>query len=188
MLSTVPGSIMKHYPVILVAGDVEFSRFFVHELATAAEAGSRILLHPRHVEALGPELLGKLKKAGAVEVLKVWANPETERPAAISQERLRQIEQDALPIGVDGDPVQYQINRNQTGWVIELINNDGVVKEGRKPAVIHPQVIARVKLTPRFAWKQATEWEIGTALNKGEVVELKIPPGESRFVEFTPGP
>jgi hypothetical protein len=184
MLSTVPGSIMRRYPVILLAGDVEFSKFLLHELVTAAEAGSRILLHPRHVETLGPELLGKLKKAGAVEVLAVWENPETKRPAAISHERLQQIEQDALPIGVTRDPIQYQINRNQTGWVIELINNDGLVKEGRKPAVVHPQVIARVKLTPRFAWKQATEWETGISLPKREVVDLEIPPGESRFVEF----
>ena len=72
--------------------------------------------------------------------------------------------------------------------MIELINNDGVVKEGRKPSVFHPQVIARVKLTPRFAWTQATEWETGSPLPKGEVLELAIPPGESRFVEFTPAP
>ena len=187
MLSTVPGSIMRRYPVILLAGDVEFSKFFVHELVTAGEGGSRILLHPRHVEALGPELFDRLKKTGAIEVLESWANPDTQRPAAISRERLRQIERDTLPIGVTGDPVQYQINRTQTGWVIELINNDGVVKEGRKPAVVHPQVIARVKLTPRFAWKQASEWETRSPLPKSEVVELEIPPGESRFVEFTWG-
>ncbi len=188
MLSTVPGSIMRRYPIILLAGDVEFSKFFVHELVTAAEGGSRIFLHPRHVEALGPELFDRLKKTGMIEVLEPWENSDTKRPAAISHERLRQIERNTLPIGVTGDPVQYQINRNQAGWVIELINNDGVVKEGRQPAVIHPQVIARVKLAPRFAWIRATEWETGSALPTGAAVELEIPPGESRFVEFTPGP
>ena len=187
MLSTVPGAIMQRYPVILLAGEVEFSKFFVHELATAAEGGSRILLHPRHVEAMGPEFLAKLKKAGAVEVLETWENPETKKSAAISQERLRQIENDTMPIGVSGDVVQYQINRNKTGWVIELINNDGVVKTGRTAAVVYPQVIARVKLTPRFDWKEATEWETGNQLPKAEVMELEIPPGESRFVEFKTG-
>lgn len=188
MLSTVPGAILRRYPVILLAGEVEFSRFFVHELVTAAEAGSRILLHPRHVEALGPELFARLKKTEMIEVLEPWLNPDTQRPAAISRERLRKIERDTLPIGVTGDPVQYQINRSQSGWIIELINNDGVVKEGRKPAVVHPQVIARVKLTPRFAWSKAVEWETEHALSKGHSVELEIPPGESRSVEFTPAP
>jgi len=153
---------------------------------TAAEGGSRILLHPRHVEALGPELFAKLDKTTMIEVLEPWINPDTQRSAAISRERLRQIETDTLPIGLTGDPVQYQINRNQNGWVIEVINNDGVVKEGSKPAVVHQQVIARVKLTPRFAWKQATEWETVGALAQGESVNLAIPPGESRFVEFAP--
>ena len=87
-----------------------------------------------------------------------------------------------------GDPVQYQVNRNRTGWVIELINNDGVVKEGRKPAVVHAQVIARVKLTPRFPWARAVEWETGTTLPRSESVDVEIPPGESRFVEFKTPP
>ena len=138
--------------------------------------------------ALGPELFDRLNRTGAIEVLEPWTNPDTQRPAAISRERLRQIERDTLPVAVTGDAVQYQVNRSQAGWVIELINNDGVVKEGRQPAVVHPQVIARVKLAPRFAWIRATEWETGSALPTGAAVELEIPPGESRFVEFTPGP
>jgi len=188
MLSTAPGAVMRRHPVILLAGEMEFSKFFVHELLTAAQGGSKILLHPRHVEALGPENFKRLRQAGSVEVLAVWQNPATGRPAAISQERLRQIESDTMPIAVEGDPVQYQINRNQAGWVVELVNNDGVVKEGRKPAVIHPQVVARVKLTPRFAWKAATEWETGAPLPKGDEVRMEIPPGESRFVHFAIDP
>ena len=188
MLSTVPGAIMRRYPVILLAGEVEFSQFFVHELITAVEGGSRLLLHPRHVEALGPERFATLKRAGAVEVLEPWANPGTGRPAAIARDRLRQIGADTLPIGVTGDPVQYQINRNRTGWVIELINNDGVVKEGRSPAVIHPQVVAHVRLTPRFACSLATDWETGKSWSQSNEVDIAIPPGESRFVEFTPAP
>ncbi len=185
MLSTVPGAIMRRYPVILLAGEVEFSKFFVHELITAVEGGSRLLLHPRHVEALGPERFATLKSAGAVEVLEPWTNPDAGRPAAIARDRLRQIGADTLPIGVTGDPVQYQINRNRTGWVIELINNDGVVKEGRSPAVIHSQVVAHVRLTPRFAWSLATNWETGKSWSPSKEVEVAIPPGESRFVEFT---
>lgn len=188
MLSTVPGAIMRRYPVILLAGDMEFSKFFVHELIAAAEGGSRILLHPRHVEALGAGQFERLRRAGQVEVLDLWTNPETRRPAAISSDRLRQIGRDTLPIAVTGEPIQYQINRNRSGWVIELINNDGVVKEGRKPAVVHPSVIARLTLVPRFSWTAAKEWETGSVTPAGGKLELAIPPGESRFVEFTVSP
>lgn len=188
MLSTAPGSTLRRYPVILLAGEVDFSQFWVHELATALRGGSRLLLHPRQVERLGPDGLAKLKAAGTVEVLELWTNPDTKRPAAISAERLRKLEEELLPVGVMGDPVQYQINRNAAGWVIELINNDGVVKEGRSAAVVYPSVVARVKLTPRFAWKQAREWETKQEFASGAALDLEIPPGESRFVEFVVNP
>ncbi len=184
MLSTAPGSIMRRYPVILLAGDMEFTPFLVHELKTAAASGSRILLHRRHAEALGADRLEALRKAGAVEILEPWTNPDTGRPAAISRERLRRIEQDCMPIGVAGDPIQYQVNRNAAGWVVELVNNDGVVKTGRTPAVVHPEVVARVRLEPRVPWTRAMDWETGQAWSSGASMDIQVPPGESRFVEI----
>ncbi|MBI1176425.1 hypothetical protein GC207_03195 [bacterium] len=183
-LSTAPGALMKNYPVILLVGDIEFSQSFVRELTTAARAGSRIFLHPRHVEAMGPDAFKKLSEAGTIEVLDPGVNAETKRPAAISDERLRQITEEYLPIGVSGDPVEYQINRNTAGWVIELINNDGVVKEGRKPAVTYSSVIAHVTLSPRFESKAVCEWLTKTELKPASEIEVEIPPGETRFVQF----
>lgn len=98
---------------------------------------------------------------------------------------MRQIADECLPIGVSGDPVEYQINRNTAGWVIELINNDGVVKEGRKPAVIYPSVIAHVELSPRFDFKTAREWLTQTEIKPDKEIKFEIPPGETRFVQFT---
>lgn len=184
-LSTAPGALMRLYPVILLAGDVEFPPSFVSELATAARAGSRILLHPRHVEAMTSEALAQLQDAGTIEILEPGVSPETGRPVAIDPARLRRIAEEYLPIGVNGDPVEYQINRNKAGWVIELINNDGVVKEGRKPAVTHASVVARVALTPRFAFNHAREWLTDQILPGGDETWIEIPPGETRFVEFS---
>jgi hypothetical protein len=52
VLSTATGAFMGRYPVILLAGEVEFSAGFVRELETAVAAGSRLLLQERHVKAL----------------------------------------------------------------------------------------------------------------------------------------
>ncbi len=184
MLSTAPGSILQRYPAILLAGDVKFPPFFVHELRTALAKGSRLLLHPRHVQSLGPGQFALLQRAGDVEVLDVWENPDTKRPAAISARRLRQIERELLPIAIEGDPVQYQINRQRSGWVIELVNNDGVIKEGRRAAVHFPEVVARVKLQPRFACRRAVDWRHGRALPLEAPLVVEIPAGESRWIEF----
>ena len=42
-----------------------------------------------------------------------------------------------------------------------------------------------MKLSPRFSFKHAREWLTGKELPVTEQVEIEIPPGESRFVEFT---
>jgi hypothetical protein len=142
------------------------------------------LIHPRHVAAMPPGAFDQLRSAGTVEILETWQNPETKRSAAISDERLAQLASELLPIGVDGDPVQYQINRNARGWVIELINNDGVMKTGRTPARVFPEVVAHVTLTPRFAPTRVVEWLTGTTYPTNAPVRVDVPPGETRFVEF----
>jgi hypothetical protein len=188
VLSTVTGALMKRYPVILLAGEVEFRPAFVDELQTALRAGSRLLLHPRHVEALGVKRWNQLKAAGSVETVDVWTHPETGRPAAVPDARLAQIARENQPIGVVGDPIQFQINRNRTGWVIELVNNDGVVKTGRTAARIYPEVIARVELQPRVPVHAAREWITEQQWNGSSPISISIPPGETRFVEFFDSP
>lgn len=185
VLSTATGALMRRYPVILLAGDMEFPPGFLHELITALEGGSRLLMHPRHVAALSPADRRRLEAAGPVEVLPVWTDPRTGRPAAVPDTRLARIADEWMPLGVDGDPVQYQVNRNRAGWVVELVNNDGVVKTGRTAAVVHPGVVARVTLTPRFPVAGVREWSTGRELPAEGPVRIEVPPGESRFVEFT---
>jgi len=53
-----------------------------------------------------------------------------------------------LPFELEGDPVQYQINRNTKGWVIELVNNDGVFKTGSQPAEVHEAAAINVRINP----------------------------------------
>jgi hypothetical protein len=184
VLSTATGAFMGRYPVILLAGEVEFSPGLVRELETAVAAGSRLLLQERHVKALGSEAWARLQKAGATEVLAEGVHPTTQRPAAISDERLQRIAAETLPVAVAGDPIQYQINRNRRGWVVELIHNDGVIKAGRTPARVFPERVAKVRLTPRYGSAQAREWRTGQTWESTQQIEIVVPPGESRYVEL----
>jgi hypothetical protein len=184
VLSTATGAFMSRYPVILLSGDMEFRPAFVAELRTALESGSRLLVHPRHVEALGAAAWEKLRSAGSADVVPSTTNPRTGRPAAVSDGRLAEVAATLLPISVQGDPVQFAINRNASGWVVELVNNDGVVKSGRTPARVFPEVVAKVALSARVPWREAREWLTAQSWTNGAPVVLDIPPGESRFVEF----
>lgn len=185
LLSSARAEALASYPVILLAGDVTFDPRFVSELHCVLRKGSRLLLHPRHVEALGHDA-DRLRGTGAVEVLESWTNPATGRAAAISHDRLTRLADAYLPVRVEGDPVQIQVSRNRAGWVVELVHNGGVIKRPHKPAEIDPAAIANVVLRPRFPVRLASEWRSDKALPAGDAIRLTIPPGESIFVELVP--
>lgn len=185
VLSSAKAEMLGSYPVILLVGDITFDPGFVCELHRALRMGSRLLLHPRHAQALGDD--GKrLMGTGRVEVLECWTNPATQRPAAISHDRLLRLSRECLPVGIEGDAVQYQINRNRSGWVVELIHNGGVTKKPAKPAEVDSGAVANVVVRPRFAVRRACEWRSDKVLADKEAIRLTIPPGESMFVELMP--
>ena len=187
LLSTADGPVLSSYRVILLVGDVTFDVAVVDSLRHALRAGSRLLLAPRHAIALGDDL-ARLQEAGAVEILDPWINPATRRPAAISKTRLVRLTAECLPIAVTGDPIQYQINRNARGWVIELVHNGGVTKKPTEPAVVNSEAAANVVLLTRVPITAAHQWTSGAdqplSVVGGEM-RVTVPPGSTVFVEFT---
>lgn len=185
LLSGAKADVLGTYPVILLVGDITFDVDFTCRLFQAVRAGSTLLLHPRHAKALGEDF-DKLRGTGAVEMLAEWINPATGRPAAISNERLARLNADYLPIAVTGDPVQYQINRTSRGWVVELLNNHGVVKKPDQPAVVDPNGLIKVQLRPRVPIQAARQWSRGKdlELTQAPTIPITLGPGESVFVEL----
>lgn len=185
LLSSAPARKLGQYPVLLLAGDIEFDSDFALALFNLTlRRGTRLLLLPSHAEGLGPSFY-MYEATGNVEVLDEWENPDTGRPAAISNARLKALTEELLPVAVSGDPVQYQINRNATGWVVELVNNEGIIKKKAQPAIVVPEKAIEVTLTPRVPVTSARLWtQQGTeAIDASK--PLTIPAGETRFVEFT---
>jgi hypothetical protein len=187
LLTSLPPEILPTYPVILLAGDIDFDLAFLSELETALRRGSLVLLSVRHRDALGTDFT-RLSGQGNVEVLEPWTNPATGRPTAIANDRLQALLPDYLPLSVQGDPVQFAINRTATGWVVELINNRGVIKHGDRPAVVDPQGKAHVTLNARVKFRQATAWRSGQVFQPADRVAVDLGPGALEFVEFVEAP
>jgi len=181
ILSNASAPVLAAYPVLLLVGDHEFDAQFITHLFETLRAGTRVLVHERHVKALGEDFK-RLRGTGQVEVLEAWRNPATNRPAALSNVRLAQLRDSWLPVRVQGDPVQYQINRTPSGWIIEIINNKGVIKTPTEPAIVEKNKIARVTLTPRFHVTSASLLRSGKKLDLTPSISLSIPPGETRFI------
>ncbi len=184
ILSNAPADVLASYPVLLLVGDHEFDGRFVANLFDALRAGRRLMLHERHAKALGADF-ERLKGTGSVEVLETWTNPATNRPAAVSNDRLAALRDSLLPVRVTGDPVQYQVNRTTSGWIVELVNNEGVVKKPTEAAVTDESKVAHVTVTPRISVSAASLLRAGKKLALTPSVSLSIPPGETRFVVLT---
>lgn len=183
LLSNAPGDVLRGYPVLLLAGDHNFDPAFVCALFEAVRGGSQLLLLPRHAAALGADFAA-LQGSGTVAVLEDRTNPATGRPAAIADARLQAVLRDHMPVDVEGDPVGYQINRLPAGWVVELINNEGVRKTPTEAAVIDAGAVAQVSITPRRVPSAVREWWTQTDLPVSEMITVAIPPGETRYVEL----
>jgi hypothetical protein len=182
-LTSASAEMLSSYPVILLAGDIEFDDELVAKLEQTLKQGRTLLLTPAHREALG-SWFATLAKYRGIEVLPPWTNPATERPGAISDQRLQRLVRETLPVEVTGDPIQYQVNRTTHGWAIELINNAGVAKKPDQPATTDPNAIARVVLHPRIHFDSAKEWRSNQSFPRPEEIRLEVGPGQSAFVEF----
>ena len=182
-LTSASARILSRYPVLLLAGDIEFDDRFIAALEQALKSGTRLLLSAAHHAELRRRAPG-LSRARGVELLEPWVNPATGRPAAISDERLRRLSRESLPVEVSGDPLEYAINHTPTGWVVELVNNEGVAKRPESPAVVDPAAVAHVTLRPRVPYSAAREWRSERDLPKGSTLPLEIGPGKSAFVEL----
>ena len=130
------------------------------------------------------QFFARLAKYPSTELLEPWTNPATGRPAAIANSRLQRLINEALPVTVSGDPIQHQINRTATGWVIELINNAGVAKRPDQAASTDPNAIARVVVKPKFRCASIREWRSNRSYQPSDKIRVETGPGQSQFIEF----
>lgn len=97
---------------------------------------------------------------------------------------------EATPVQVRGD-VEYLINRTEGGWVITLINNQGVLKPQQGMAQVDRRAVADVSIALRRGRgiAGAQEWtedkELTVARENGqESVRLSLAPGAVQIVEL----
>jgi hypothetical protein len=104
-----------------------------------------------------------------------------------------QMRDELLPIKWKG-AVEVLVNRNSKGWVVTLINNEGVTKKGGQPEVADDTKKADVwlclaKPAGGLDVKEITEWVKGekTEMKKtadGIETRITVPPGDVRILEF----
>lgn len=98
---------------------------------------------------------------------------------------------DATPVQVAGD-VEYLINRNATGWVVTLFNNNGVLKPQQGLAQVDRNAIVTTTITGQGV-AAASEWTSNQTLavkqsGTAGKITLNLPPGGIAIVELRARP
>jgi hypothetical protein len=107
---------------------------------------------------------------------------EDERITPFAAHMLAHVFADAVPLKVTGD-VEYLINRTANGWIVTLLNNNGVYKTQQGMAQVDRSAYVTVTIGNQI--KSATDWLSDKPLkpNNG-IVSFQIPPGGVAIVEI----
>ena len=107
---------------------------------------------------------------------------EDERMTPFAAHMLASVVEEALPLKVMGD-VEYLINKTATGWIVTLLNNNGVFKTQQGMAQVDRSASVTVTIGPKI--QSATEWinDAPLRVNNG-LVSVQVPPGGVAIVEL----
>jgi hypothetical protein len=110
---------------------------------------------------------------------------EDERMTPFAAHLLAHVFADATPVRVSGD-VEYLINRGNSGWIVTLLNNNGVYKTQQGMAQVDRNASVNVSISlPGGTIQTASEWISDAALKiDANVVNLRIAPGGVAIVEL----
>jgi hypothetical protein len=111
---------------------------------------------------------------------------EDERMPPFVAHLLAHLASEATPVDVKGD-VEYLINRNSTGWVVTLFNDNGVFKPQQGMAQVDRSATANVTIRLRNQKiSAATDWITNSSLQVDgrSNVQLTIPAGGVAIVEL----
>jgi len=114
---------------------------------------------------------------------------EDERVTPFAAHLLAHVFSNAVPVRVSGD-VEYLVNRNDSGWVVTLFNNNGVVKPQQGLAQVDRRAVVSVQLSMSGQKiRSASEWTGEKQLeverqNGQDEVTLILAPGGVAVVEL----
>lgn len=219
ILQNASAAVLASYPVIVASGDIVLGAAERARLAGYVAGGGTLVVNDVLAPALqqaftehglsldlGLGLVDRVRlvpagngNGGNVIVSRV--DQGSRRLGAVLREIVPQVSPFSLasPTGAPAR-IQHMINRNEHGWVLTLINNDGITKRHHEAPRIDPskQQDVRVTLNPAFIaatmdgqqlvrvndWiARTTRWEAGTGAFPG--ITVSLPPGELAVLEFT---
>jgi hypothetical protein len=200
LLSNAGSEVLNTYPVIILAGDYVPNEELARRLDQyVTHGGTLVVTGTEPKKAVLPQSLaarlpipppdgytrGRYGR-GAVIVLasSTPGEPTAARPLAKALARIRQ---ELIPLDVSGR-VETLYNRTPDGWILAIINNEGVTKTFRQPVVVDPQATQTVTVTYHGQGKvrRAILWDADADQELEPTrIRVTVPPGEVRIMHLS---
>jgi hypothetical protein len=198
LLSNAQPEVLNSYPVLLLAGEYAPDQAFAERLTRYVEKGGILLIDQAdqrngifptalvsRLPSPPPGGYARFRMGRGAIVVVASSNPghpTTERPLA---KVMSQVRQELVPLEVSGR-VETLYNRTKDGWLVTLVNNEGVTKTFRDPVVVDASATQSVSITSRGkSIRQAVLWG---ADNDEQLspknISVSVPPGEVRIVQI----
>jgi hypothetical protein len=201
ILNNAPDAILASYPVLLLAGEVTQDALLAERLRQYVRQGGTLLLNKAdaqrtpiaHALKLKPDMLsaGGLASVnvhrgrGAVVVYR----EDGPAGAGTLAKLLAQIRDELVPLSVSGG-FESLYNRTVDGWIVTLVNNEGITKTYNEPPRIDPiPSTATVRYTGPGRVRNACLCtpEGDDPLDPADI-RFAIPPGDLRVVHLILAP
>ena len=172
-----------HNAVCLAPGDeTEYLKGQIFRYEKVELKGATALIT---VPSGGPIVtVNKVGKGSVVFVAVPDLLGEDERMTPFAAHMLAHVFADAAPLKVVGD-VEYLINRTADGWVVTLLNNNGVFKTQQGMAHVDRSAFVTVTISGQQI-QAALEWTSETALKPvNGTVTIQIAPGSLAIVSVS---
>ncbi len=201
ILNNAPDAILASYPVLLLAGELTEEAPLAERLRKYVRQGGTLLLSEADAQRAAMNRTLKLKPAMLSATGSGCAQVRLGRGAVVVYREdgsvgggvlaklLAQVRDELVPLRISGR-LESLYNRTADGWIVTLVNNEGLTKTYNEPPRIDgvPETAAIRYTGPervRAAWLCTPD---GDQPLDPTNIHLVIPPGEVRVVRLTVTP
>jgi hypothetical protein len=189
LLQNAPSSVLNSYPCLLLSGDIRLSAAEVERFTHYVQKGGTLILNTAYLRDF-PQY-AKLSAGNAQRNLTdgkgrvIWYGPDfrVDQLPPILREQLTR----CLPVTVSPG-VEFAVNILPEHIWVTLINNEGVTKEPRKPAVIDATQSRTVSVSYQGRARVRSVADIKNqrayVVQKGREVSVNLSAGEVVILEF----
>ena len=150
---------------------------------TGAQA---LFLTNNHDNRIWPVVtVNRVGKGAVVVATPVWLNVKgnPSRMHNLFTTIMTMITDELVPVKVHGNKIKIMFNRNKNGWVVTLMNHKGLTSTNPSRK-LEKREYNTVVLKPKFEYSEATEWLTEQKLLGNKKINLTIPSGKIRIIEF----